>query len=133
MKEKDLKNSRNNRKTVILVLSFLLCSVFLVYAFLIVTFFFVIPSFDNDSQKVESYYGYSRPMNIVAQDDNAEYIFAYYTSGSENSRGEAEWTVIDDQEAIRKYKDTFVIYLSEKNQLKLFKFHLITFYLIKMF
>lgn len=115
MKKDKTKNKRKAWKNTISVILIVFGSAVILYVSAIATFFFVIPALDSESQKVESYYGYSHPMNIVTQDDDAEYIFAYYTSSSENVCNGAEWIVIDDQDAIRKYKNTFVIYLSEKS------------------
>ena len=72
--------------------------------------FFAIPSFNDNSQKINPYYGFSHPLN-AATDDSKEYVFVWYTSNIYTH--ERYWTVIDDQKVIRKYKQTFVVYLSE--------------------
>lgn len=87
-----------------------LCAIYCVF---IDVFFFGIPALSDDSQKTWPYYGYSHPLNLVENADS-EYTIVYYTSNNWITK-DRYWTVIDDQEAIRKYKDTFVVYINESS------------------
>ena len=88
--------------SIILIVSLLYCG-------FVGVFFFTIPRFYEDSEKVSPYYGYSHPLNTVT--DNANYTIIYHTGEILYSK-EKHWVVIDDQEAIRRFKDTFVVYYS---------------------
>ncbi len=87
------------QKAIIYALIVLLLSPILYGAF-VGLFFFLVP-------QIGAEYLFSRPIED-AYDEGNTYVVAYYTS--EQNTGEKYWTVIDDQDAIKRFRKTFVVY-----------------------
>lgn len=106
---------RKNKKSWLKLFCFVLL-IPVLYSIFVVLFFFILPKFDSNTTNTSSHfgsnnsthYGYNYPLNVIDMDDDEEYILCYYTS---TIIGPRYWTVIDDQEALRKNKDKFIVYL----------------------
>ncbi len=111
-----MEKLENSKKTSIKRFLIIIISIIIIppvlYGCFVTGFFFVLPKLDGDSQKTTAHYGFSHPLNAVTEDES-EYIIVYYTNSQ--IQDEKYWTVIDDQEAIRNYKDTFVVYLNKSS------------------
>ena len=99
----NIKN--NNVGNKILLISLFIVVLLIISMLLRLIFFFFIPKFDENSNKLNGS-GYSQPLNVIKNDNNSEYIIAYYLDDY--------WHIIDNTEVIKKYKHTFIVYRSNR-------------------